>query len=288
MPMMHFLKVKQLCYASVIAVVFITGLMGCADIDPKDKYMDLLLQGDSIAQRGDFQTAIPIYSLAISVNPDTASMAYKFRALCYYNVKLYDQGREDLLRSTTINPKDEYAQLLMARLLEASNKPKESIQYYTNALKLNPKDTTALNNRGTVYTKLGEPVLAVTDFNKLISLDSTYWVAYNNRALVYLSIKDYEHALIDYNKAIMLNPASVDAFYNRGVCYLALEMYGPALKDLTFVNDKKPSDAIVLTHKGIALYHLNEIEAAKQDWRQAATLGSDEAQNFLVKYFSGK
>jgi len=286
--MMPFFKIKQLCCASVIAIVFVAGLTGCADIDPKEKYMNLLLQADSMAQKGDFEKAIPIYSLAIAINPDTTSQAYKFRALSYYNVKLYDQGREDLVKATTINPKDEQAQLLMARLMEASNKPKDAIQYYTNALKLNPKDTTALNNRGTVYTKLGEPVLAVADFNKLIGLDSTYWAAYNNRALVYLSIKDYEHALIDYNKAIALNPASIDASYNRGVCYLALQQYGPALKDLTFVNDKKPSDPIVLTHKGIALYYLDKKDAAKADWRQAATLGSDEAQNFLVKYFSGK
>jgi tetratricopeptide (TPR) repeat protein len=260
---------------------------GCFTSETNKAYIRYKQQGDSLALRSAFEDAIKVYTKAISVDPDSALEAYQLRALCYFNVRLYDLALQDLVRAETINQKNEQTFLLKARVEEVLHKWEEAINDYTVAIQLCPNDTVALNNRGTVYNRFNDHTDALNDFDKVISLDSNYWQAYNNRALVYQQLGDNAKAIDDYNRALTLNPRAKSSYANRGVCYLSFERYEEAYRDLDTANKLNPSDPVILTHLAVALYHLGNKEEARTDWQLAATMGDTDAQLYLAKYYSG-
>jgi tetratricopeptide (TPR) repeat protein len=100
----------------------------------------------------------------------------------------------------------------------------ESIDQYSESIRVAPDDYDAYYNRGSVYAKLGQYQLALEDFSKAISLKprKEINIFYNNRGFAYLKLGQYQLAIDDFNKAIDLKPDDADIYNNRASCYLIL------------------------------------------------------------------
>ena len=100
----------------------------------------------------------------------------------------------------------------------------ESIDQYSESIRVAPDDCDAYYNRGSVYAKLGQYQLALEDFSKAISLKprKDINVFYNNRGFAYIKLGQYQLAIDDFNKAIDLKPDDADIYNNRASCYLNL------------------------------------------------------------------
>lgn len=139
----------------------------------------------------------------------------------------------------------------------------ESIEHYTEAIRINPEWIHAYYDRGRVHLlkqqatrracennkcKLDEDSelqQAIDDFNKLINLPEshphykTYRAdAYCGLGLVYHLKGEFYLAIENYSEAIELQPEFPTAYCNRGEAWLHLKKWDKAKADLTHAADK--------------------------------------------------
>jgi len=143
--------------------------------------------------------------------------------------------------------------------MHKAGKPRDAIEFDSEAIKKNPKSAEAYNWRGIAYDDLGETDRAFQDFNEAIEINANYADAYNNRGEIYRKKKMYREALNDYSKAVQLEPNFAEAYYNLGMASEAENRPGPAAASYENYLKYKP-DA---SDKG-------EIESKIKALRQAA------------------
>ena len=150
----------------------------------------------------------------------------------------------------------------------------ESIEHYTEAIRINPQWIHAYYNRGRVHLlkqlatrrahennkcKLDEDSelqQAIDDFNKLINLSTShpYYKTYCADAhcglgLVYYLKGEFSLAIENYSAAIGLQRKFPTAYCNRGEAWLHLEEWDKAEADLTYAADKGV-DIVASFHNG--------------------------------------
>jgi tetratricopeptide (TPR) repeat protein len=125
--------------------------------------------------------ALPLYSYAITVNPEFA-VGYFQRALIKMRLQDLNGAREDL--DHAIASDRDYAEAYLYR--------------------------------GTVMHMLKDPGQALSDFDQAISMDATLVAAYVNRGVLKFETGDQEGALADLDQAVNLDNRSTDALVNRG------------------------------------------------------------------------
>lgn len=148
------------------------------------------------AKKGDHDTAIQEYTLAIDKDP-TRPFAYNNRGYSYHSLKQYERA----------------------------------IQDFETAIGLDPNFANTYASRGNYYGDLGQSERAIQDYNKAIELDPNWAVAYNNRGYTYYSLDQYEQSIEDYSKAIELDPNYATAYGNRALSYRKLEKFDLAEAD---------------------------------------------------------
>ena len=163
-------------------------------------------EGNRYFEKGDYQKAIEMYSLAILYNPNF-SEAYFNRALSYYKLKEYDKAIED----------------------------------YTKAIELDPKNPIIYNNRGDAYYRKQDYMSAIKDYDKAIMLNPNYMKAYYNRGLCYATLEQYDKAIQDFSKFIELNPNFAEAYHLRGLAYEYSGDLDNAIKDYETALKLNPS-----------------------------------------------
>lgn len=113
---------------------------------------------------------------------------------------------------------------------------KNSIKYFSEAIKKNPDYWKLYYYRGLSYQNWGEIDRAIKDFSKvlkLISHKSTLADIYVIRGTLFYQKTEYESSIADFDKAIELHPENKGAYYYRAISKEAVGDYQDALKDYT-------------------------------------------------------
>lgn len=110
------------------------------------------------------------------------------------------------------------------------NKFIESIENYTEAIRLNPTSGLAYSRRGDCYVHIENYQEAVVDYTKALNSRINSATLYNNRGYAYLCLKDYDRALEDFLKAIKHNPEMAHPYKNIGELYFQRKEYNKALQ----------------------------------------------------------
>ena len=136
------------------------------------------------SQRGDYETAIREYTLAIDAgdlpHPDSF-FAFNNRANAY-------AAKRDWVHA---------------------------LQDYTEALQRNPKFAAARRNRGLVYVRTGDHERAIQDFTEAARLDADDPHALIYRGLVYCERREFERAIQDFDAALLSCPTCPYALSGR-------------------------------------------------------------------------
>jgi tetratricopeptide (TPR) repeat protein len=134
----------------------------------------------------------------------------------------YDESINEYTEA--IRLKADYAEAYNNRGLayDHNNQYDKAISDYSEAIRLDPKDARYYNNRGFAYDDNKKFDEAIGDYGNAILLDPNYTLAYINRGVSYFHAKQYNKAIDDYNQAIRLNPNHADAYFNRGLAYQSL------------------------------------------------------------------
>ncbi len=166
----------------------------------------------------------------------------------------------------------------------------KAIHSYTQALDLNPNDLTALLERGKALIAIGKYNEALIDFEHLLQTGKNDF-HYIWKGLTNLLLENYETAKSYFTR--ILNSESLSYKYNemlpliyflRGITNHLLSNLNYALEDYNFVIELKPNYPDFYFFRGFVFREMGMTQEAKNDWRQSAILGKDEALEFLFGY----
>jgi tetratricopeptide (TPR) repeat protein len=140
-------------------------------------------KGMNYLKTGDFKTAIPEFSRAISLDPKHPDYYYN-RGISLLEIQRYELAIADFDRVINLNPKYSNALFNKAMALSEMNKTDEAIIVYTQTSLLEPNQSDIYSNRGILYAKLNKFDSAAADFKKAIQINPKDFDAQHNLDLL--------------------------------------------------------------------------------------------------------
>jgi tetratricopeptide (TPR) repeat protein len=117
----------------------------------------------------------------------------------------------------------------------------ESVEDYTQALRLDSNNAEAYLQRGLARAGLKEYTAAIEDYNQALRINSNNTKAYLQRGLAKSELKEYTAAIEDYNQALRINPQYAEVYNCRGKAYQMLSQLDIQKARLLKANNKLKS-----------------------------------------------
>jgi tetratricopeptide (TPR) repeat protein len=200
-------------------------------------------------------------------------------------------GKQQSIQSFTqairLNPKYWYAYFMRALASHQVQNFQQSLNDYNQVLLANPRDYATYFNRGNLkYTKLNDIQGAMADFDQAIIINPKGSEAYASRAhLKYTKLNDIQGSMADFDQAIIINPKYAEAYTNRA--YLKDEKLNDIQGSLVDYNQ-----AIVINPKYAVAYYnrailkknkLDDVPGAMADFNQAIIINSKYAEAYFSR-----
>jgi tetratricopeptide (TPR) repeat protein len=255
--------------------------------------------GDAALLRGDRDSAIDYYSLAIREGTDQA-LAYRRRGEAYATDREDDKAASDLGSAISLKPDDPDLYAIRGRIMAAKGSIDLALADYSKALSLSPTRAEIYFARGRLFFARTQYEMAISDYSEAIARKTDFLDAISARAYLELLTKDYAKALADLDRAIELKPEMPDFYFLRGSAEDALgdtdkaiedfrvttrlaphswqgfqglgrllELKGnhlQAIRQLSIAVTLNPVSANSLYERGVAYLGLNDFESAKVDF----------------------
>ncbi|MDR1520819.1 MAG: tetratricopeptide repeat protein [Planctomycetota bacterium] len=113
--------------------------------------------------------AVESFSAVIALSPDMAG-AYGNRGLCYLNLGLDDQARNDFETVVQLDPDDAMGYSMLADLARFQGGPEDVLRQINLALARNPDEPQAHFLRGWLFARAGQYDLAAEDLGRFLEL----------------------------------------------------------------------------------------------------------------------
>ena len=200
-----------------------------------------------------------------------------------YSDKNNQEAMKAFDKAIEIDPNFARAYAVRAAIYNDWGQHQQALRESEQAIKLDPNLAWGFNTRGWAHIGLLNHQKAIEDLNKAIELDPNYAYAYCNRSWAYFMLKNYHQAFDDANKAIELAPKFSYACFRRGMALASLNKFQDAIKDFDKAIELDPMFSWSFLHRGYTFLKLGKTEQALEDFKKAASLGNNEAQNYLKK-----
>ncbi|MFO0429350.1 MAG: tetratricopeptide repeat protein [Planctomyces sp.] len=190
-----------------------------------------------LAERSQFEEAVPLYSKAIEKMPENPD-AFYLRGVAYENLGLNEKALPD----------------------------------YQKCLELEPEHTDALNNQGVVLAKMERFQDAVAVFSKLQEIAPDNVLAIRNRALSYQDLGQFDDARREFDRAVTMEPGSAICWFQRGNLLLEQKQFAEAEKDYNRTIELDPGMARAWLNRGMARYESGRTAEGLEDLKHAESL----------------
>jgi predicted O-linked N-acetylglucosamine transferase (SPINDLY family) len=172
----------------------------------------------------------------------------------YLNLKQYKIALTHFLRAIEIKIDFVDAYFNLGKTYRLLNRFNDSLEAYSQCLRLNSLYAEAYLNRGNVYLEdLDDPILALEDFDQFLKLIPGSFFGYSNKGNALNSLRRFDEAVDCFDHAIMLKPDYAEAYVNKGNALNSLRRFDEAVDCFDHVIMLKPDYAEVYVTKGIQL-----------------------------------
>ena len=198
----------------------------------------------------------------------------------YYNNGEYDKAIEIFKKAVELNPNDDDSWRLLGNSYNRNGQIEEAIKYYLKAAELNPDDSRNWFNLGISYSNNEQYKEAINSFLKVVELnpdDSYSWYGLGNS---YIKNKQVEDAIKSLLKATELNSNDYQSWLDLAISYIHNEQYEEAIEPLLKAIELNPNNAGDLSLLGY-VYKINgQYEEAIKYLSKAKELNPDGFDNW--------
>ena len=209
----------------------------------KDKVLALLVYGNALINKRDYDKAIDAFSTALDVEPDNV-LVINSRGIAYER-----KGQDDLAMAD-----------------------------YNLAIQKRSNYGVPYNNRGTIHIRRGALQSALDDFNLSIKYAPKFLLGYTNRARVRTWMKDYGGALADFADAEKIDPNAPQIASNRCVTYGVMGKFDEALADCNGLIQKQSKNQYALCNRGDVYLAKGDLDAALTDYNTVLQLNPNNVR----------
>ncbi|MEN8222700.1 MAG: sulfatase-like hydrolase/transferase [Acidobacteriota bacterium] len=126
-----------------------------------------------------------------------------------------------------LHPDEPQPYISYGTILSKMRRHKESLKYFSEALKRDPENSNAFNKTGIsklmIFMQDRESGLlneAYDNFTKAISINPEIAESYSGRGTVHIFLRNTPEAIKDLENALKLDPGLLDVYFNLGIVYL--------------------------------------------------------------------
>lgn len=200
----------------------------------------------------------------------------------YYNNGEYDKAIEIFKKAVELNPNDDDSWRWLGNSYNRNGQIEEAIKYYLKAAELNPDDSRNWFNLGISYLNNEQYKEAINSFLKVVELnpdDSYSWYGLGNS---YIKNEQVEDAIKSLLKATELNSNDYQSWLDLAISYIHNEQYEEAIEPLLKAIELNPNNASDLSLLGW-VYKLNgQYEEAMNSFIEATKLNQDNNINWYA------
>lgn len=207
------------------------NLLNAERVTGKDKATALLVHGNALITRRDYDKAIEAFSAAIALDPDSA-LILNSRGIAYER-----KGQDDL-----------------------------ALADYNLALQKRPTYGVPYNNRGVIQLRRGALQSALDDFSLSIKYAPRFLLGWTNRARVRTLTKDFDGALADFAAAEKIDPVAPQIAANRCVTYGLMGKYDQAFADCNQLIERQPKNIYAINNRADVSMMKGDLDAALRDY----------------------
>ncbi len=218
------------------------------------------------------ETPIAVTSPALTVNVPNTPDAWLKQGLEHSKVENYEQSVEDFTNVIRLDPHMAIAYAQRGFSYLKLNKLDLSLKDCNKALSIDPNLIAAYNCRGNVYIQMEKYDLALKDFDTALSLNPNDFTSRLNHASGLYYSKQYTKMIAECTAAIKANPTNPIPYDNRGLAYHELKKYQLAINDYNKALSLRPHNARYICHRGISYAEMGQHQRAIQDFDEALKL----------------
>ncbi|KAJ3354248.1 cytochrome c oxidase subunit 1 [Entophlyctis luteolus] len=236
----------------------------------KDYSIVLLLSDDSVR------------AIELSVHNNRRQNAYRNRGLIYWKQGDAENALCDLHAARDNFPGDARLHGLLALCLQKVGRTQESLDAFTDSIKVNRTLTEALLGRGNVHAAVGNCVSAKRDYARVVHMYPTCIEAYVNMAYTLQMEGRYQKAWDLFAMALAIDPTSTSALEGRAVVNYTMRNYFGALMDISKAIEICPNNAEYLTNRSVIHVAMNDAVKALMDNKLALKIDPQ----YALAYFN--
>ena len=197
----------------------------------KDKAVALLVHGNALTNKRDYDRAIETFTAALALDPDNV-LILNSRGIAHER-----KGEDDLAMAD-----------------------------YNLAIQKRSSYGVTYNNRGTIHLRRGALQSALDDFDLSVKYAPKFLLGYTNRGRVRTLMKDYNGALADFSEAEKIDPNAPQIASNRCVTYGAMGKFDEGLADCNALIERQPKNQYALNNRGDVYLLKGDLDAALKDY----------------------
>ncbi|MET3993305.1 caspase family protein [Bradyrhizobium sp. 482_C4_N1_1] len=219
------------------------NLLKADKLGGKDKSLALVVRGNALINKRDYDRAIEALSSAIDLDPDNVG-AINLRGLSHER-----KGEDDL-----------------------------AMVDYNLAIQKRANFGYAYNNRGTIHLRRGALQSALDDFNLSIKYTPTFLLGWTNRARMRTLNKDFDGAIADFAAAEKIDPAAPQIAGNRCITYGMMGKYDQAFADCDGLIQKQPRNTFAINNRAEVNVMKGDLDAALKDYNTVIQLNPNSVR----------
>ena len=244
---------------------------------------DLLEEGKTYYNNGEYDKAIEIFKKAVELNPDN-ELNWHWLGPSYNKNGQYQEAINSLLKAVELNPNDYLNWHWLGNSYNQNGQYQEAINSLLKAVELNSNDEYNWYWLGNSYNKNGQYQEAINSLLKAVELNLDDYLNWHWLGNSYYENGQYQEAINSLLKAVELNPDDYLNWNWLGSSYNQNGQYQEAINSGLKATQLNPDYAGNWYSLGCSYYFNNQYQEAINSLSKAVELNPD---NDCYWYFLG-
>lgn len=236
---------------------------------------DLLEEGKTYYNNGEYDKAIEIFKKAVELNPNDDD-SWRWLGNSYNRNGQIEEAIKYYLKAAELNPDDSRNWFNLGISYSNNEQYKEAINSFLKVVELNPDDSYSWYGLGNSYIKNKQVEDAIKSLLKATELNSNDYQSWLDLAISYIHNEQYEEAIEPLLKAIELNPNNAGDLSLLGYVYKINGQYEEAIKYLSKAKELNPDGFDNWYELGEAYLYNGQFQEAIETLLKAVELNPDE------------